>query len=339
MSAPGPAEPAAPRADPGRPASPDLPGTAPRRRRWPLVVAAAFLLVFWLESASLFTVNQMEQVLVIRLGAPQRLVTKPGLDAKLPFVDSLVYYDRRLLTLDPPVEQVILGDQKRLEVQPFTRYRIDDPLTFYQSLRTLDQAAPQINQVVTSALRRRLGQVALPALLSPDRDRIVQEIQDDVAARVKPWGIHVEDVRLHRADLPRAASQAIYDRMKSERQREAKELRAQGFEWAQKIESNSDRERTIILSDAERQAKIVRGQADAQANDILAEAFDKDPRFYRLYRSLQTYRQALAASNPTLLLSPDAEFMRFFTAVPAPGGPAPAERPGIGSAGKGGAKR
>ena len=177
------------------------------KRRWPIVVAAVCLLVFWLESASLFTVNQMEQVLVIRLGAPQRLVTKPGLDAKLPFVDSLVYYDRRLLTLDPPVELVILGDQKRVEVQPFTRYRIDDPLTFYQSLRTLDQAAPQINQVVTSALRRRLGQVALPALLSPERDRIVQEIQDDVAARVKPWGIHVEDVRLHRADLPRAASQ------------------------------------------------------------------------------------------------------------------------------------
>ncbi|MEX8493219.1 protease modulator HflC [Sphaerotilus sp.] len=270
----------------------------------------------WLSSTVLYTVDETQQVLIIRLGAPDQVVTTPGLKVKWPFVDSLVYYDKRLLTLEPATEQVILGDQKRIEIQPYTRFRITDALQFYQSLRTFEQAAPQVNQVVSSALRRKLGQVMLPALLSEERPRIVMQIQADVSERVKPWGIQVEDVRFHRADLPKETSQAIYDRMKSERQREAKELRAQGFEWAQKIQSKADRERTVILSEAQRQSKITRGEADANANQILARAFNRDPQFYRLYRSLQTYRQALAESNPTLVLSPDADFLRFFKTGP-----------------------
>jgi len=270
-----------------------------------------------LLSTTLYTVSEIQQALIIRLGAPISVVASPGLNFKLPFADSIVYYDTRLLTLEPPTEQVILGDQKRIEVQTYTRFRISDPLRFYQSLRTLEQASPQLTQIVSSLLRRELGQVTLGSLLSVERPRIVERIQKEVAERVRPLGIEVEDVRFHRADLPRETSQAIYDRMKSERQREAKELRAQGFEWAQEIQSKADRERTVILSEAQRQAKITRGEADADANQILAQAFGRDAQFYRLYRSLQTYRQALADAGSTLVLSPDAEFLRYFRNGPS----------------------
>jgi len=285
-------------------------------RRISLALAAATFGLLLLLSATLYTMSEIEQGLIIRLGAPVSVVTAPGMHFKLPFVDSVVYYDTRLLTLEPPTEQVILGDQKRIEVQTYTRFRISDPLRFYQSLRSLDQASAQLTQIVSSLLRRELGQVALPSLLSTERTRIVDRIQEEVAQRASPLGIEVEDVRFHRADLPRETSQAIYDRMKSERQREAKELRAQGFEWAQKIQSEADRQRTVILSTAQRQAKITRGEADADANEILAQAFARDAQFYRLYRSLQTYRQALADSAPTLVLSPDSEFLRFFKVGP-----------------------
>jgi modulator of FtsH protease HflC len=286
------------------------------RHATPLALAAAVLAVLTLMSTTLYTTSEIEQGLIIRLGAPVSVVTTPGMHFKLPFVDSVVPYETRLLTLEPPTEQVILGDQKRIEVQTYTRFRISDPLRFYQSLRSLDQAATQLTQIVSSLLRRELGQVMLRSLLSEERTKIVDRIQKEVDERARPLGIEVEDVRFHRADLPRETSQAIYDRMKSERQREAKELRAQGFEWAQKIQSEADRERTVIVSTAQRQAKITRGEADADANEILAQAFARDARFYRLYRSLQTYRQALADSGATLVLSPDSEFLRFFKSGP-----------------------
>jgi membrane protease subunit HflC len=265
-----------------------------------------------LLSATLYTVGETQQALIVRLGAPQGVIVDPGLKWKLPLLDTVLYYDTRLLTLEPPTEQVILGDQKRIEVQTYTRYRITDPLRFYQSLRTPEQAASQLNQLVSSSLRRELGQVTLRSLLSDERPRIVEQIQREVAEKARALGVEVAEVRFHRADLPLETSQAIYARMKSERQREAKELRAQGFEWAQQIQAKAERERTVILSEAQRQAKITRGNADAEANEILAAAFGKDPQFYKFYRSLQTYRQALAEAIPTIVLSPDTEFLRNF---------------------------
>ncbi|MGA2191571.1 MAG: protease modulator HflC, partial [Steroidobacteraceae bacterium] len=258
----------------------------------------------------------VQKALIIRLGAPVGVVSAPGLKFKLPLVDSVIYYDRRLLTMEPAVEQVILGDQKRIEVQTYTRFRIADPLRFYNAVRTVELAEPQLAQLVSSSLRRELGQVMLPLLLSDNRSHIVEIVQKEVAERAKDVGIEVLEVRFHRADLPLETSQAIYDRMTSERQREAKELRAQGFEWAQLIQAKADRERTVILSEAQRQAKITRGTADAEANQILSSAFGKDPQFYKLYRSLQTYRQALANAGPTIVLSPDTEFLRFFKTGP-----------------------
>jgi membrane protease subunit HflC len=279
-----------------------------------LIVSGVALL--WLLSSTLYTVIEGEQVLVVRQGAPIGVITEPGLKAKIPLIDSITYYDARLLTLEPPPEQVILGDQKRIVVQAYARYRIANPLRFNQSVRTLELAAPQLGQILSSSLRRVLGQVMLPSLLSAQRAKIVDQIQTEVIDKAKTIGIDVAEVRLHRADLPPETSQAIYDRMKSERQREAKELRAQGFEWAQQIQAKAERERTVTLSEAQRQSRITRGEADGAANTILAKAFGEDPAFYRLYRSLQTYRQTLADTGATLVLSPDAAFLHSLKAGP-----------------------
>ena len=280
-------------------------------RRATIVLAALGVLALATVASSLYTVAEGEQALVVRLGAPTGVDTKPGLKTKAPFIDSVIAYDTRLLMLEPPAEQIILGDQKRLEVQTYTRFRIVDPLRFYQALRTVDQARAQLAQIVSSSLRRELGQVMLHALLSSDRAAVVDNIKREVAAKALPLGIEVVEVHFHRADLPFETSQSIYDRMKSERQREAKELRAQGFEWAQQIQARAERERTVVLSEAQRAARISRGEGEAQASRLLADAFGRDPPFYKFYRSLQTYRQALADSGPTLVLSPDAEFLRL----------------------------
>ena len=284
---------------------------------------AALLLVLvllWSLGASLYTVSEMQQALVVRLGAPVDLVKSPGLNLKLPLIDTVFFYDTRLLTLAPPSEQVILGDQKRLEVETYARYRITDPLLFYKSVRTVDQANAQLTQLLSSSLRRELGQVMLKSLLSDQRPAIVQRIQNEVAEKAKPLGLEVAEVRFHRADLPFETSQAIYDRMKSERQREAKELRAQGFEWAQQIQAKAERERSVLISDAQRQSKITHGEADAKANQIFAQAFGRDPQFYKLYRTLQTYRHALADAAPTLVLSPDTAFLKDFKQGPGAAG-------------------
>jgi modulator of FtsH protease HflC len=272
-----------------------------------LVVAAAALVV---ALSSLYTVSEGENALVVRLGAPVGVVETPGLKVKAPFIDSVIVNDARLLLLETPSEQVILGDQKRIVAQVYTRFRIVDPLRFYQSLRSVTEARAQLAQSVSTAMRREFGQINLPTLLSPRRQEVIQAVHAEVGGKFRPLGVEVTEVRLHRADLPLETSQAIYDRMKSERQREAKELRAQGFEWAQLIQSRADRDRTVILSQAQRAAQIARGEGEAEASRLLADAQKGDPAFFTFYRSLQSYRQALAESAPVLLLTPDAEFLK-----------------------------
>ncbi len=281
------------------------------------ISAVVALVALMLASSSLFIVNQAEQALVLRFGAHRATIREPGLHVKLPFIEDVVRYDIRLLALDPPDEQIILGDQKRIVVDTFTRYRIADPLKFYQAVRTETLARAQLAQIVSSAMRRVMGQVMLPSILSEERAKIMESIQQDVAERAgREMGVQVVDVRLRRADLPEETSQSIYDRMKSERERQAKEARAQGYEWGQQIRARADRERTVILAEAQRQAQIERGQGDAEANRIFADAFGKDPQFFALYRSLQAYRHALGDGNTTMVLSPDNEFMRAFNAGP-----------------------
>jgi membrane protease subunit HflC len=272
--------------------------------------------VLYLGASSLYVVNEGERALVVRLGAPVGVVDKPGLEFKAPFIDSVYVTSTRSLLLEPPLEQVIMGDEKRLEVQPYARFRIVDPLRFYQALRTSETANSQLAQLVSSSTRRALGQVPLRALLTEERGHILDVIKGEVAAKAEPLGIVVDEVRFDRSDLPFETSQAIYDRMKSERQREAKELRAQGFEWAQQIEARADHDRTVILSEARRDAAIARGDGDAEANSTLAIAFSRDPQFYAFYRSLQTYRTALANSAPTMVVSPDADFIQILKSGP-----------------------
>ncbi|TVT83846.1 protease modulator HflC [Pseudomonas sp. H3(2019)] len=286
-----------------------------RTVKW--LAAAVVAIALWALAASAYVVDESQQALIIRFGAPMGVAGEPGLKFKVPFSDSIVFYDSRLQTLASPAEQVILGDQKRIEVETYTRFRISDPLRFYQAVGTLDQANAQLTQMVSSSLRRELGEISLRSLLSPARQQEVAIIEKDVADKARALGIEVTEVRLHRADLPLEASQAIYDRMKSERQREAKELRAQGFEWAQQIQAKADRDRTVLLSEVQRQSAITHGEADAAANQILSAAFSKDPEFYKLYRSLQTYRQALSDSQPMLVLTPDAAFLKQFRNGPA----------------------
>jgi len=227
-------------------------------RAW-LFVAALIATAGFTLASSIYEVGEGQQALLVRLGAPIGVAAKPGLKLKAPFIDGVYVYDTRLLLLEPPTEQVILGDQKRLEVQSYARYRIVEPQRFFQALRTIDQARTQLAQLVSSSVRRELGQVPLQALLTNQRAEIVDIIRKEVAAEARPLGIEIDEVRFHRADLPFETSQAIYDRMKSERQREAKELRAQGFEWAQQIQARADRDRTVMLSEAQRAATIARG--------------------------------------------------------------------------------
>lgn len=285
-------------------------------RALPYAVAAAILALI-LAASSLFVVDQTEQALVLRFGAHRATIKDPGLHVKIPFIEDVVRYDNRLLSLDPPDEQIILGDQKRIVVDTFTRFRIADPLKFYQAVRSESQARTQLSQIVSSAMRRVLGQVMLPSLLSDERSGIMGQIEKEVAERAsRELGLQIVDVRLRRADLPEETSQSIYDRMKSERERQAKEARAQGYEWSQQIRARAERERTVLLAEAQRQAQIERGQGDAEANRIFAEAFGKDPRFFNLYRSLQAYRDSLGDGNTTLVLSPDSEFLRVLNAGP-----------------------
>jgi len=281
---------------------------------FPLGLALAAALFIGLSS--FYTLNEGDNALIVRLGAPVGVEKTPGLKFKAPFIDNVIVDDARLLFLELPSEQVILGDQKRIVAQMYTRFRIVDPLRFYQSLRNMAEARAQLSQVVSTAMRREFGQINLPALLSPRRREVIQNVHADVSAKFAPLGVEVAEVRLHRADLPLETSQAIYDRMKSERQREAKELRAQGFEWAQQIQSRADRDRTVILSQAQRNAQITHGEGDAEASRLLADAQKGDPNFYMFYRSLQSYRSALADSAPVLLLTPDAEFLRALRSGP-----------------------
>ncbi|MCG5238004.1 protease modulator HflC [Xanthobacter oligotrophicus] len=295
-------------------------------KRYGFVALAAALILGAVALSFAFTVEETQRALVVRLGMPLAVHDDPGLYFKVPFIDTVIFFERRLVSLEPPAEQIILGDQKRIEASTYTRFRISDPLAFYQAVGGIEQGQSRLAQIVNSAVRRELGQAKLVDLLSTERDRIIDAIRTQVIERSRSLGVDVVEVRLLRADLPAETSQAIYDRMKSERQREAKELRAQGFEWAQEIQARADRQKTVILAEAQQKAKVTRGEADATASQILGDAYDRSPTFYTFLRTQQTYRQTLAGASPTLLLSPDVDFLGALTRGPSPE-PAGGEKP------------
>ena len=272
------------------------------------IVAAIVLILVAFNS--LFIVDQTSQALVIQFGQPIRDVRDPGLHVKAPWQNA-VFYDRRVLDYEPPSEEVIAADQKRLVVDSYARYRIVNPLQFYQSVGTEAVMQLRLGATISGTLRRVLGNVVLSALLSPERARIMGEIRDQVATQAKSFGIEVIDVRIRRADLPQENSQAIYARMQSERQREANEYRAQGAELAQGIRARAERDRTVILAEATKQSQILRGQGDAESIKIYADAFGKDVDFFTFYRSLEAYRTAIGPDT-TMVLSPTSEFFQYF---------------------------
>lgn len=276
------------------------------------LLPAALILALVLLAQSLFIVDEREQVMVLQFGEPVATHEDPGLKAKIPFIQNVKVFDKRVLDLDPAPAQVILSDQKRIVVDTFARYRIIDMLEFHKSLQTEQQAATRLSTIINSALRSAMGKATLAALLSEKRSPIMEDITKQVNGEVGRFGIEIVDIRIGRADMPEQTTQSIFARMRTEREREAAEFRAQGQEQAQEIKSKADKERTVLLAEAEMTAQKSRGQGDETAIKIYADAFRRDPEFYSFYRTMEAYRQSLANDETTLILSPDGDFFRFF---------------------------
>jgi modulator of FtsH protease HflC len=281
-------------------------------RRALFAIAAAVIVAGIFAMSSLFIVSQTEDALVLQFGKPIRVITEPGLRVKQPFIQNVIIYDKRLLDFEPPPEEVIASDQKRLIADTYTRYRIINPLLFYQTVATEAVVRARLGALVSGSLRQVIGNVTLSALLSPERAKIMRQIKDEVAGQAKSLGIDVVDVRLRRVDLPPQNSEAIYARMRSERQQQAALYRGEGTQAAKTVRANADRERTVILADAQRNAQKVRGDGDAKAIGIYAQAYGQDKDFFAFYRSLQAYREALAGNTTAFVLSPTNNFFRFF---------------------------
>ena len=261
---------------------------------------------------SLFVVQEINQAIVLQFGDPKKIVTKAGLNFKIPFIQNVVYLDKRILNLDNDPEEVIAADQKRLIVDAFARFKIVDPLKFYISVGNERVARSRLSTIINSRIRGVLGTQELATLLSTDRARQMQIIQSQVNEEAQNFGIQIVDVRIKRADLPPANSEAIYKRMQTEREREAKEFRAQGAEIAQKIRSTADKDVTVILAQANKKSEIMKGEGDGERNKIFANAFGRDPQFFAFYRAMQAYEKALIGGETSLVLSPDSEFFKFF---------------------------
>ena len=261
---------------------------------------------------SIFIVKEVNQAIVLQFGDPKRIILKPGLNFKLPFIQNVVFLDKRILNLDAPPAEVIASDQKRLIVDAFARFKIVDPLKFYISVGNERVARSRLSTIINSRIRSVLGTQRLQTLLSEERTKQMALIQRGVNVEAEKFGISIVDVRIKRADLPPANSDAIYRRMQTEREREAKEFRAKGAEMAITITSTADKEVTVILADAEKQSQILKGEGDGQRNKIFADAFGQDPEFFAFYRAMQAYETALIGGETSLILSPDSEFFKFF---------------------------
>ena len=273
----------------------------------PVIVLAGFAIYL-----SLFTVKEINQAIVLQFGDPKEVIAKPGLQVKIPFIQNVVYLDRRILSLDPAPEEVIASDQKRLIVDAYARFKIVDPLKFYISVGDERVARSRLATIINSRIRSVLGKQSLATLLSEDRTKQMAIIQEGVNAEAEKFGITIIDVRIKRADLPQANSEAIYKRMQTEREREAKEFRAKGAEMAVTITSTADKEVTVLLANAKKQSEIMKGEGDGQRNKIFANAFGKDPEFFSFYRAMQAYEKALIGGDTSLILSPDSDFFKFF---------------------------
>ena len=275
-----------------------------------IIVALAAVAFF-----SIFIVKEVNQAIVLQFGDPKRIISKPGLNFKIPFIQNVVFLDKRILNLDTPPEEVIASDQKRLIVDAFARFQIVDPLKFYISVGNERVARSRLSTIINSRIRSVLGTQRLQTLLSEDRTKQMSLIQEGVNNEAEKFGIKIIDVRIKRADLPQANSEAIFARMQTERNREAKEFRAKGAEMAITITSTADKEVTVILAEAQKKSEIMKGEGDGKRNKIFADAFGQDPEFFAFYRAMQAYETALIGGETSLVLSPDSEFFKFFGSI------------------------
>jgi len=276
------------------------------------ILLAIIIAIGALAFFSIFFVKEINQAIVLQFGDPKRIITTPGIQVKIPFVQNVVFLDRRILSLDPAPEEVIASDQKRLIVDAFARFKIVDPLKFYISVGNERVARSRLATIINSRLRSVLGKQSLATLLSQDRAKQMALIQEGVNTEAEKFGIEIIDVRIKRADLPQANSEAIFRRMQTEREREAKEFRARGAEMAVTITSTADKEVTVILANADKQSEIMKGEGDGLRNKIFADAFGQDPDFFAFYRAMQAYETALIGGETSLIMSPDSEFFKFF---------------------------
>ena len=272
-----------------------------------LIVAALFV-----AYSSLFTVYQTQQALVLRLGQPVHVISEPGLHVKAPFIDNVIAIDKRILDLEAPAQEVIASDQKRLVVDAFARYSIKDPLRFYQTLGSIQGANSQLAILLNSALRRVLGEATFIHVVRDQRADLMSRIRELVDREAAGYGISVVDVRIRRANLPEQNSQAVYQRMQTERQREAAEFRAQGSQHSQEIRAKADRDVTVLIAEAQSKGEQTRGEGDAERNRIYAEAYGRDPDFFTFYRSMQAYESGLRSNDTRMVLKPDSDFFRYF---------------------------
>ena len=287
-----------------------------------IALIALVVVVFVLVDSSLFTVNQYEQVLITQFGQPVRVIRDPGLNVKTPFVQTVITFDKRLLNIELPGDQVTLGDQRRLVVDSFTVYRITDPLLYYQSVGPVeDGIRGRLNSVVSAALRDVLADNKLLDVLSAKRDQIMAAIRDRVNTQMKGFGVAIEDVRIRRADLPEENTKAILARMQSERQRVAAQARAEGAEASAKIRADAERDRTVLLAEARATADRLRGEGEAEATRISSKAYSEDAGFYSAWRTLQAYRESFETGGSRLVLTPGNDFLRYLQTPPTPGGP------------------
>jgi membrane protease subunit HflC len=279
---------------------------------------AALVVLLFIVNASLFTVAQTEQVLVVQFGEVVRPIGQPGLHVKLPIVQNVIAFDRRLMAVEFPGEEVILGDQRRLIVDSVTVFRISDPLRFYQAVGPIpDTIRGRLNSIVTGSLRRVMGNNKLLNVLSADREQIMTTIRGQVNNEMQNFGVTVVDVRIRRADLPQENTQAILSRMQSERQRIAAQARAEGAEASQRIRADAERDRTVLVADARAKADNLRGEGEGEATNIYAKAFGQDPAFFSIWRTLQGYRDIFDAGAARLVVTPDNDYLKFLQAPPA----------------------
>jgi membrane protease subunit HflC len=262
--------------------------------------------------SSMFSVYQTRLALVVRLGQPVRVVTEPGLNFKLPLIDNVIYIDKRILDLENAAQEVIAADQKRLVVDAFARYRINDALRFYQAVGTIEGANSRLSTLLNAALRRVLGESTLTHVVKDERAGLMARVREQLDREAAAFGITIVDVRIRRADLPEQNSQAVYQSMQTERQREATEFRSNGLQRKQEIQARADRDVTVLVADTQAKADTIRGEGEAERNRIFAEAFGKDPDFFAFYRSMQAYEAGLGHKDTRMVLRPDSDFFRYF---------------------------